>query len=114
MEPCASLKRASMPPDGKLAKRGSNSRLSREPVRDLDQIAVRIAEIDGKDRPRRARARDRALDHRHALGCKMSDELGQRDRRDEAQVSRARRRVLRLRFEFAAALVQIDLLAAER
>lgn len=79
----------------------------------LDQVSIRIPEVDGQDRPRRARALHRSLHDGHPGGLEMGHHVRKRHRRQEAQIGRARRRPRRLGFKLAALLVQVDLLAAK-
>src|SRR5581483_5960087 len=53
------------------------------------------------------------LDQGYTRGREPGDHLGERQRRDEAQVERPRDRGRRLGLELAALLVQVDLLRAE-
>src|SRR5689334_15568400 len=82
--------------------------------RDLDEIRVRIAEIHGMNRTLCAGFGYGTLDDRNAAAGKVGDHLRQRNRRDQAEIRRARRARVRLGLEFAPRLVQVDLLPADQ
>ncbi|OWK26385.1 hypothetical protein AJ87_03910 [Rhizobium yanglingense] len=79
----------------------------------LDEIAVRIAEIDGADSAVGAGAFDGSfLDCN--IGCfQMRDDLGECCFGDKAEIRRTRYRLVGFGIEFAPGLVKVDLLIAE-
>src|SRR3546814_16763960 len=73
---------------------------SRDAVGNLDQILVRIAEIDRQQRPGGAGAPHRSFKDRRAARLQMRDHVLQRPAGQEAQVGAAGQRMRRLRLEF--------------
>src|SRR5882762_10234913 len=67
-----------------VAHAGSNGLL-----RNLDEVAVRIAYVHRADRSPRAGLHHRSLNDRHVARGKASDHLRERQRRDKADVERA-------------------------
>src|SRR5437870_2462065 len=63
-------------------------------IRDLDQVLVGVADIDGLDGADRTGARPGPGDDRHAAAREMRGDLGERRLGDEAQIARARRRLV--------------------
>jgi hypothetical protein len=82
-------------------------------LRYLDQVQVRISNIHRADAPGRTGARAGPLFDPHARCLEAIDHRLERQRRDEAQVERARHRQVRLRLELGALHMQVDLLVAE-
>src|SRR4051794_28796091 len=80
---------------------------------DLDQILVRVADVDTADRSEGPGAVDRALLDRDALGREALDHRLQRVVGDEAQVGAPRGRVEGLGLELLPGLMKVDLVAAE-
>jgi hypothetical protein len=89
------------------------SMLASEIGADLDQVLVRIAEVDAEDGAGGAGAFDRALLDGDAARGEVLDHLVQRADGDEAQVGAAGRGTVGLRLELLADPVQIDLAVAE-
>src|SRR6266571_427723 len=82
-------------------------------IRDFDQVAVGVAEVERSHRPGGAGFIDRALENVDALRAHVRHRVGQWHHRDETHVRRTGNRMLRMRHEFTAGLVKIDLLRAE-
>ena len=81
--------------------------------RNLDQIAVGIAQIDRQQLAFRAGAHNWAFQHWPRIGLDPRNDLVQRLRRDEAKIEAAGRRRTGFRLKLFAAYVQVDLLPAE-
>src|SRR5262249_21750094 len=82
-------------------------------IRDLDEVLVRVADIDRLDRPDGAGARSRSGDDRHLATLQVRDDLGDRHLGDEAQIARARGRPVGDETGDVVGRVQVDLLLAE-
>src|ERR1700726_2113415 len=82
-------------------------------IRDLDQVLVGVADIDGLDRADRARAWSRPGHDRHAALREMRHHLGKRRLGDEAQIARARCRSVGDEARDIVGRMQIDLLLPE-
>src|SRR6266446_5042807 len=82
-------------------------------IRDLDQILVRIADIDRLYRADGTRARPRPGHDRHSAMFEVCCYLGERHRSDEAQISRPRRRLVGDETGNVARGMQVDLLLSE-
>lgn len=79
----------------------------------LDQVPVRVADIDRQDRPLCPGARDWPLLDENPRKVEFLDDRFHGKRRDQAQVGRPRHRAGCLGFELAPRLVQVELLAAK-
>lgn len=98
---------------GRASSEGGN-RAARSAQRgDLDQVAVRIAQVERHDRPPRARPRDRAELDRDAPRGKVALPVGERNGGKEAQVGRPWQGARRFRLELRAREVKVDLLRTE-
>src|SRR4051794_4696591 len=82
-------------------------------VRDLDQVLVRVANVDRLDRADGAGAWSRPGDDRHVALLQMRDDLGEGRRGDEAQIGGAGRGSIGDQAGDVVGRVQIDLLLAE-
>src|SRR6185437_10346400 len=82
-------------------------------LRDLDQVAVGIAEIDRHHRPERALALDRAKLDGDAAGLDVAHDLLERRLGDEAEIAGADRDMRRLGLKLPARHVEVDLLPAK-
>src|SRR5690606_13729389 len=81
--------------------------------RDLDEVEVGVAHVDGADGARGARAPNGSFDDRDAVLLQPGDDVLQRAIGDEAQVEAAGHRQVRLGLDLAALHMQVDLLLAE-
>src|SRR5215471_11654975 len=80
---------------------------------DLDEIAVRVAEVDRPQLAERATTRDRPRFDRDADHAQVLAHLVERDRADHAEVAGAERRLLRLRGRLRTSILEVDLLLSE-
>ena len=82
-------------------------------VRELEQVAVWIAEIHRLDWALGSRSGDGPFLQRHPMVIEVLHDGGDGSRRDETQIGGARSGVSCLRIELLAGLVQIQLLISE-
>src|ERR1051326_7698459 len=82
-------------------------------IQNLDGVRVGVADIDRLDRADRPGARPRPGDDRHRATLEMLDDLAQRHIGDEAQIARARGRLVGDEARNGVGGVQVDLLLAE-
>ena len=82
-------------------------------VADLDEVAVRVADVDAADGAGSAGARDGAFLDGHAVGGQVRAHRGQWVGGDQADIRAARHGPGRLGLEFLPCLVQVDLRVAE-
>src|SRR5262249_46313598 len=82
-------------------------------IGDLDQVVVRVAEIDGSQRPDGAGTSDGTVLDGDAEAVQPLDDGLERLIRDDAEVAGSRRRVASLRLELVPGFVQVDLLLAD-
>ena len=95
--------------NGIPAAHGSSLQL----IRNFNQVAVRIADVERDDGAGCAGAADRAFQYCDIAGSKMCGDCIQRHRRKEAKVGRTRRGAFGLGLKFAAVLMQVDFLRTE-
>src|SRR5438477_8665598 len=82
-------------------------------IRDLDQVVVGVADIDGLDRADSAGARAGPGDDRNAEAPEMDDDFSERGLADKAQIARAGGRLVGDKTGDVVGRVQVDLLLAK-
>ncbi len=82
-------------------------------VCDLDEVVVRVSEVDGSDRADGASACNWTLQDGHATLTKVVDDLDERRGCNQADVCRTWSRRVSLGLELLAPLVEVDLLLRE-
>lgn len=83
-------------------------------IRHFDQVSVRVTEIHGGNGPEGAFAPHRPLFHRDTIGFEVIQHFNGRRPGKEAQIRRARKRIVGLREIPLAHFMKIDLTVAER
>lgn len=83
-------------------------------IRHFDQISVGVTEIHGGNGPECAFAPHRPLFHRNTIGFEVIQHFNGRCPGKEAQIRRARKRIVGLREIALAHFMKIDLTVAER
>ena len=96
-----------------MAGDGQDAGLTRHPVRHLDQVAIRVAQVKRQDRAGRACAPHRAFLDRDATLREMGLPIGNRHIAQETQIRRSGRGAARLGLKLGPCQMQVYLLRTE-
>ena len=103
--------------DGLRSGRGRMHRVSARSalnvLRYFDEVAVRVAEVDGTQRSKGTPSRDRTGHNRHMLSAQVRKDIAERNGRDDTEVRRPNRGSLGFRWGLGPAVLKVDLLIPE-
>ena len=92
---------------------GRTSASALDVLRDLYEVAVRVAEVDGTERSKGAPSRDRTGHNWNILRAQVRKDIVERDGRDDTEVGRPNRGSAGFRWGRGRAILKVDLLIPE-